>query len=321
MRQEAARTKHQKMADVADTQQQHASRRSQYHDRVFGLDAKDRRRRLGAIYEQNRKRPEGYKRPVHIKRSLAKASKRRTCKGLENDKGLGMNKVLAVTCSPPVMQSDSEAEFAVPGVTLPVETTNQEDTIKANRTASRKSANCIKAELPASQKVNQAMQSDLAASLKENQALQKELAASQKEKQALQKKLAASQKENQALQKELAASQKENQALQKELAASQKENQTMQSELAASLKENQALQKELAEKEAKLNMEQKKNAALDAVLSESMKEMALQKKQLRWHENVRDWVSNTGAECAVHVAKRGELPPWVQFQGQTVEYS
>ena len=49
-------------------------------------------------------------------------------------------------------------------------------------------------------------------------------------------------------------------------------------------------------------------------------QVALQKatKQLRWHENVRDWVSSVGAEAAPELVKRGLAPSYLRFRGKIV---
>lgn len=44
-------------------------------------------------------------------------------------------------------------------------------------------------------------------------------------------------------------------------------------------------------------------------------ELSLVKRKLRWHEEVRDWISAVGAHCAKHLIAQGMAPRYLHFEG------
>eukprot|EP00435_Cladocopium_sp_Y103_P052267 s810_g16.t1 len=127
---------------------------SKFHAQVAGLVGKDRRKKLAPLYEKNRKRPEGYKRPSSGKKPNQKESNGGQPKDsihCPEASQLVMGQSDAVTvavipqtapddCSadqsmdvpearllPPVLPSDSEAEFAEPSANLAMVDAKQEE--------------------------------------------------------------------------------------------------------------------------------------------------------------------------------------------------
>lgn len=50
------------------------------------------------------------------------------------------------------------------------------------------------------------------------------------------------------------------------------------------------------------------------------RELAFVERQLKWHENVRDWVSSVGQDCARILLKMGVdwVPPYLKMRGEAV---
>ena len=82
------------------------------------------------------------------------------------------------------------------------------------------------------------------------------------------------------------------------------------------LTEAPSSERELRNAQAELRGLEEQTVELKRELEKVRETLSQKRKLLRWHEEVRDWISSTGAQAALCLIKQGFAPPQLRFQGE-----